>query len=224
MDMNPKTVFDFDFFGHTIDVTSSIVTQWFFMAVIIVLVLLVTRNIGKMPSKRQSVLEMVVTAIAGLVDSNMGKEYKKFFVLYIGSMGIFMFFLNTSGLIGIVPSTMDINVTAAFALMTFFLINGNAIRENGVKGYLHGYLQPFAPMLVMNVIEKVTIPLSLTLRLFINMVVGTIILELVYHGLGHLAFLIPVPLHFFFDLFVGVIQTFVFMMLTMVYVKTAAAE
>lgn len=224
MEMNPKTVFDFDLFGQTFDVTSSIVTQWFFMAVIITIVILLTKNLKKIPTKTQSTLEMIVNAIAGLVNSNMGKEYKNFFVLYIGSMGIFLFFLNTSGLIGIVPSTMDINVTAAFALMTFFLINGNAIKQNGLGGYVHGYFKPFAPMVVMNVIEKVTIPLSLTLRLFINMVVGTIILELVYEGLGHFAFLVPVPLHFFFDLFVGAIQTFVFMMLTMVYVKTAAAE
>jgi F-type H+-transporting ATPase subunit a len=224
MEMNPKVVFNMDILGHPVEVTSSVVTQWFFMAVIIILVVLLTRNVGKIPTKMQSVLEMIVTATSGLVGSNMGKEYKKFYVRYIGAMGIFLLFLNTSGLFGIVPATKDLNVTGAFALMTFFLINANSIKENGLLGYLHGYLKPAVPMLPLNIIEKITIPLSLTLRLFINMVVGTIIIELVYHGLGYFAFLVPVPLHFFFDLFVGVIQTFVFMMLTMVYVKTAAAE
>lgn len=222
MEMNPKVVFNMDILGHSVDVTSSVVTQWFIMAFIIILVILLTRNLGKIPTKRQSVLEIIVTAISGLVGSNMGNEYKKFFVLYIGAMGIFLIFLNTSGLIGIVPATKDLNVTGAFALMTFFLINANGIKQNGIGGYLHGYLKPAALMLPLNIIEKITIPLSLTLRLFINMVVGTIILELVYNGLGYFAFLLPIPLHFFFDLFVGVIQTFVFMMLTMVYVKTAA--
>jgi F-type H+-transporting ATPase subunit a len=88
-----------------------------------------------------------------------------------------------------------------------------------VGGYLKGYLKPYAPMIVMNVIEKITLPLSLCLRLFCNMLVGAMVLGLVYGALGHFAFVIPVPLHFFFDLFDGIIQMFVFVMLTMVYTK-----
>lgn len=222
MNINAETIFEFVLFNHTIAVTRSIVLQWVIMAIIIILALLVTRNLGKVPSKRQTMLEILVNTFNGLVGSNMGPEYKKAFVPYIGTLGIFMFIMNASGLVGVAPSTKDINVTLTFALVSFFVINGNAIAKHGLGGYLIGYFKPYAPMFPLNLIEKITIPISLCLRLFINMLVGTILMELVYMGMGHFAFLVPVPLHFFFDLFVAVIQTFVFMMLTMVYTKTAA--
>jgi len=222
MDINAEPIFEFDLFNHTMEVTKSIVIQWVVMAVIIVLVLLLTRNLGKIPSKRQTAIEMLIDLFNGLVGSNMGPEYKKTFVPYIGTLGIFMFIMNSTGLFGVAPSTKDINVTLTFALISFFVINGNQIIKHGLGGYVNSYFKPYALMLPMNLIEKVTIPLSLCLRLFINMLVGTILMELIYMGMGHLAFIVPVPLHFFFDLFVALVQTFVFMMLTMVYTKTAA--
>lgn len=222
MEINAIPVLEFELFNHTMVLTRSIVIQWVVMAVIIVLALLVTRNLRRIPSKRQTIVEMVIDLFNGLVTANMGPEYKKSFVPYIGTLGIFMFVMNSSGLFGVPPSTKDINVTLTFAMISFFVINGNSIAKNGVGGYLHSYIKPFALMLPMNIIEKFTVPLSLCLRLFINMLVGTILMELVYMAMGHLAFIVPVPLHFFFDLFVAVIQTFVFMMLTMVYTKTGA--
>ncbi len=222
MSLSPEVVFEFDFLNHHIAVASSIVTQWVVMGLLMIVTLIVTRNIAKIPSKTQSVLEMLVSMFGNLVSANMGPGYRKQFLPYIGCLGIFMACLNLSGLVGVPPSTKDINVTATFAVLTFFIININAIKHMGAGGYVKGFFKPFALMLPMNIIEKFTIPLSLCLRLFINMLVGTMIIELVYEGLGHFAFLVPVPLHFFFDIFVGIIQTFVFMMLTMVFVKTAA--
>lgn len=222
MHINAEPVFEFELFNHTMEVTKSITIQWVVMAIIIVLVLLVTRKLDKVPTKRQTVVEMLVSLFNGLVGSNMGQEYKKAFVPYIGTLGIFMFMLNSSGLVGVAPSTKDINVTLTFAMISFFVINGNVVAKHGVGGYLLSYFRPYPLMLPMNIIEKVTVPLSLCLRLFINMLVGTILMELIYMGMGHLAFIVPVPLHFFFDLFVAVIQTFVFMMLTMVYTKMGA--
>jgi len=222
MEINAEPIFEFELFNHTMEVTRSITIQWVIMAIIIVSALLLTRNLGKVPTKRQTVIEMIVNLFNSLVGANMGPEYRKTFVPYIGTMGIFMFIMNASGLVGVAPSTKDINVTLTFAMISFLVINGNAIVHNGLGGYLHSYFKPYALMLPMNMIEKLTIPLSLCLRLFINMLVGTILMELIYMGMGHFAFLVPVPLHFFFDLFVAIVQTFVFMMLTMVYTKTAA--
>ena len=110
------------------------------------------------------------------------------------------------------------------ALISAVVINGNSIAKNGLGGYLHGYIKPYAFMLPMNIIEKFTIPLSLCLRLFINMLVGVVFMELTYMALGHFAFVVPIPLHFFFDLFVAVIQTYVFVMLTIVFTKTSVEE
>ncbi|HML37790.1 MAG TPA: F0F1 ATP synthase subunit A [Bacillota bacterium] len=224
MEISAKEIFEFTAFNHRFAVTMSIVLQWIIMAVIIVSVLLLTRNLGKIPSRRQTVVEMLVNLFNGLVASNLGKEYRSRFVPFIGTLGVFIFCMNVTGLIGFRPSTGDINVTLTLALISAVVINGNAISKNGLGGYLHGYIRPYAFMLPMNLIDKVTVPLSLCLRLFINMLVGAIFMELIYIALGHFAFILPVPMHFFFDLFVPVIQTYVFMMLTIVFTKTSVEE
>lgn len=224
MEMNPRTVFELNIFNQTFHVTTSIVTQWIMMAVIIGLVLILTRNLGKVPNKKQTVLEILVTSVNGLVTANMGSEYKKFFVPYIGTMGIFLCFLNTSELVGIQTSTKDINVTAGFALMTFVLINANSIRKMGPGGYLKSYLKPYPAMLPLTIIEKLTIPFSMTLRLFCNMLVGAMVLGLIYSGMGRFAFIAPIPVHFFFNVFDALMQVFVFMMLTMVYTRINASS
>lgn len=225
--LNAETVFRFHIANHTIDVTNSIVIQWVVMAIIIVLTLLLTRNLKKVPGKRQSVLEILIGFFDNLVNDNMGAKYKKF-VPFIGTMGIFMLFLNLSGLVGVEPSTRDINVTAGFALISFVVINANAFIKVGVKGFCKELVKPFPLMLPMNLLEKFTLPISLCLRLFCNMLVGTIVLGLLYQlliYLGHVfAFVIPIPLHFFFDVFDGVIQVYIFMMLTMLYTKMGAEE
>jgi len=224
MEMNAPIIFTFNLMNHEVAVTESIVTQWVMMAVIIVLTLILTRNLKKIPDKKQSVLEIIVQAVNSLVTSNMGPEYKKFFVPYIGAMGVFFTFLNLSGLIGIEPSTKDINVTLTFALMTFVIINANAIKKLGMGGYLKGFIKPYAAMLPLNLIEKLTIPFSLCLRLFCNMLVGAMVLGLIYSAGGVTSFILPIPVHAFFDVFDGLIQVFVFMMLTMVYTKIGASH
>ena len=224
MNVNPETVFKLNIFNHSFNVTTSIVTQWAIMVIIVGLTLILTRNLGKVPSRTQTILEIIVTAVNNFVTSNMGSEYKKFFVPYIGTMGVFICFLNLSGLVGIEPSTKDINVTLAFALMTFVLINANSILKLGLGKYLMSYLQPYPAMLPLNIIEKLAVPFSLCLRLFCNTLVGALIVALVYMIMGYFAFIVPVPLHFFFDIFDGLMQTYVFMMLTMVYTKISATH
>jgi F-type H+-transporting ATPase subunit a len=194
------------------------------MAVIIVLVLLLTRNLGKIPSKRQTVIEMIVNMFNNLVVENLGESFKKRFVPFIGTLGIFIAFMNLTGVIGFAPSTRDINVTATLAIISAIVINGTSIARNGLGRYLHSYLQPFALMLPMNIIEKFTVPLSLCLRLFINMLVGVVFMELIYMALGYFAFIIPILPSFFFDVFVALIQTYVFVMLTIVFTKTSVEE
>jgi F-type H+-transporting ATPase subunit a len=222
--LNPPEIFEFTISNQTFAVTMSIIMQWAIMAVIIVSVLLLTRNLSKIPSKRQTVIEMIVNLFNGLIGQNLGNDYKKRFVPFVGTLGIFIACMNLTGLIGFAPSTRDLNVTATLALIAAFVMNANSVSKNGLGGYFHGYIKPYAFMLPMNIIEKFTIPLSLALRLFINMLVGVIFMELTYMALGYFAFVIPIPLHFFFDLFVALIQTYVFVMLTIVFTKTSAEE
>lgn len=222
--LNALEIFEFNAFNHTFVVTMSVILQWVIMAVIFISVPLITRNLNKFPSKRQTVIEMVVNLFNGLVCNNLGDEYRKRFMPFIGTLGIFIVMMNMTGLLGFAPSTKDLNVTVTLALIAAVAINATSISKNGLGGYLHSYLKPYPFMLPMNLMEKFTVPLSLCLRLFINMLVGVIFMELIYFAMGHFAFVLPVPLHFFFDLFVAVIQTYVFMMLTIIFTKTAVEE
>jgi len=224
IEINVEAIWETELFGYPIGITRSVILEWIFMVVIIALALIFTRNLKKIPSKRQTVVEMVVGLFNGLVSSNIGPSYRNTFVSYIGTMGIFIFILNCSGLYGIEPTTKDINVTMAFAITSFCAINGFAIATGGIGKYLLSFFKPYPFMLPMNIVEKVSVPFSLTLRLFINMLVGAIFLELIYHALEHIyfPFIFPAPLHFFFDLFVAIIQTYVFMLITMVNIKLAA--
>ena len=97
---------------------------------------------------------MIVNMFNNLVVENLGESFKKRFVPFIGTLGIFIAFMNLTGVIGFAPSTRDINVTATLAIISAIVINGTSIARNGLGRYLHSYLQPFALMLPMNIIEN----------------------------------------------------------------------
>ncbi len=93
MSLDAETVFSLHVFNHTINVTNSIVIQWAVMVIITVLVIALTKDFKKIPGKRQSVIEMIVGFISNFVSDNMGDKYKSF-IPFIGTMGIFLLFLN----------------------------------------------------------------------------------------------------------------------------------
>ena len=130
----------------------------------------------------------------------------------------------------IIPPTADLNTTLSLALMTFFLIHYNGIKSNGIGSYLKGYTEPMKLITPINIIGEIATPISLSFRLFGNLVGGMIIMSLIYSGLASvsqglgigvpiLQFGIPVVLHGYFDLFSGLLQTFIFAMLTMIFVS-----
>lgn len=230
-----KVLYTFDFLGLKLKLTDqglhSIIVQWVIMALIIIVAIILTRNLKSRPDRKQTVLEMLVTWIRDLVDSNMGKEYRKF-VPFIGTIGIYLILLNLVGIFAIKPPTSDLSTTLGLAIVSFTVVNGYAMKSNGVLGYIKGLAHPMAFMFPLNLMERGVYLFTLTLRLFGNILVGTIIIDLVYNGLvsylgtsllGKFGFVfglgLPIPLHFFFDLFDGAIQTFIFMMLTMANIK-----
>lgn len=216
MDLGAKTVFALHIGNYNFSITETVVLQWIIMAIIAILAILLTRNLEKVPNKKQSIVEMLVNLINGLVKENMGEKFMNF-VPIIGTMAIFILFLNLTGLVGIEPATKDISVTAGFALVSCFLINATAIKRIGIGGYIKSIFSQGPIMVPMNLIEKVTIPVSLCLRLFINMLVGAIVMALIYQTPARI--IVPVPLHGFFDLFDGVLQVYVFILLTMIFTK-----
>jgi F-type H+-transporting ATPase subunit a len=130
------------------------------------------------------------------------------------------------------PANTDVNQTAAMALVVFFLVNGYAIRRRGLGGYLHNLTRPFelpilarAGFTVLNVIEEIAKPATLALRLFGNLLAGLLMIYVITLLLGNLPYVgswlvgpIALAIWKLFDvLFIGLIQAFIFMLLTIVY-------
>jgi len=130
------------------------------------------------------------------------------------------------GLFGIKPPTSDFSVSLGIALTTFFVIQGHTIKKLGLWGYFKGYASPVPLLLPINIMERIMLPISLSLRLFGNIFAATMIMELLYGALTGLNFIaaigLPIPFHFYFDIFDGTIQMIIFVMLTMINIKITA--
>ncbi|MCY6485622.1 F0F1 ATP synthase subunit A [Clostridium aestuarii] len=212
-----------NFLGKYLGITQEIVVQWMIILVTLVGCMLLTRNLKRIPNKRQSVLEIFVETINKLVIDNMGEGYKSF-IPYIGSLVIFLLGMNVTGLIGVHPPTKDLNVTLGLAVTSFAVIQAYTIKKHGILGYFKGYITPVGILLPINIMERIMLPVSLSLRLFGNIFAGVMIMELIYGalfktplGIGQIG--IPIPLHFYFDVFDASIQMLIFVMLTMINIK-----
>ncbi|MEG2016826.1 MAG: F0F1 ATP synthase subunit A [Clostridium sp.] len=218
-------VFSFKLFGMEFPIYLSIFIQWIVILVTLVLAVIYSRKVKRVPGKIQSVIEVGIDFLNNIVEDNMG-EGKKKFVPYIGALGIYLFILNMVGLFGVKPPTADYSVALGLALTTFFIVQGYTIKKLGLWGYFKGYASPVAILLPINIMERIMLPVSLSLRLFGNMFAGAIIMELVYSALNGLSSILtiglPIPFHFYFDVFDGTIQMIIFVMLTMINIKITA--
>lgn len=215
-------LFIFKVLGYSVEITESLVVQWAVILITLVLSILYSRRVKEMPGKVQNVIELGIDFLNKTVEENMGPG-KSSFVPYIGALGVYIFVLNMVPLIGIEPPTADISVTLAIALTSFLMVQAYAIKKRGIGGYFKGYASPAAMLLPINIMERVMLPVSLCLRLFGNVFAGTIIMNLIYNGLMGFTPLaaigIPIPFHFYFDIFDGTIQMIIFVMLTMINIK-----
>ena len=134
--------------------------------------------------------------------------------------------MNLLGLIGIAPTTKNYSVALTLGLISFFVIQGYAINKVGIGHYFLGYGEPMLFMLPLNIIERIMLPVSLSLRLFGNILAASFIVELVYESLDKIAWIaqigLPIPLHAYFDVFDGTIQMVIFVMLTMINIKVVS--
>ena len=214
-----------------IPITETVTNTWLIMIVVIAFSYFATRKLDKIPGKLQNTLEALIDAIYGLTKQSMGDD-KVGFAPYMGTLLIYLTIANLLGLVGFRPPTADVNTTLSLAIMTFAMIHGFGMKSKGVGTYLKGFTEPFAALTPLNVIGELATPISLGFRLFGNIVGGLIIMSLLYSalavlsakiGLGIPIFqtAIPAPLHIYFDLFAGVLQSFIFVMLSMVFVSMA---
>lgn len=224
VDIGITGYFHFNVGGQTLWITTTHVSLLLVVIALTVFALFANRAIKKanpeaVPGPFLNVIELLVEAVDNLTKSNMGKRGYRF-SNYIGTLFIVVIVCNISGLFGLRPPTADYGVTLPLALITFVMIH-----YNGFKYEKAGHVTKlFKPVLLtpINIIGEVATPLSMSLRLFGNILSGTVMMGLLYGLLPKLlqAFIWPVfgVLHVYFDVFSGAIQAYVFCMLTMVFI------
>jgi len=213
----------YEFFGHTVWITTTHVSLLIILLILIGFGFFARRAMLKgteIPKGFQNVVELIVEKLDGMTSATMGKHAAPF-RNYIGTIFIFILVCNISGLLGLRPPTADYGTTLPLGLLTFTLIHFNKFKYQKVSGVIKGLCDPWPFWAPINMIGDIAVPISLSLRLFANILSGTVMMALVYGLLSKIAFFWPAALHVYFDLFSGAIQTYVFCMLTMTYISDA---
>lgn len=213
-ELNCETVFSIGGIG----ISESVVVTWIIMAVFVLASILLTRNLKvEHPGRGQLMLEYAVTWIQGIGEGIIGEEGKEY-AAYLSSILIYLGIANLIGILGFKPPTKDLNVTAALAIMSIILIEASGIRKKGMKRWLKSFAEPIALVAPINIMEVFIKPLSLCMRLFGNVLGAFVIMKLIEYILpvG-----LPVIFSAYFDLFDGLIQAYVFVFLTGLFIKEA---
>ena len=219
-------VFSYEMFGQTLWITTTHICLLIVVLVLIGIAFAISRVMKKateVPGVVQNAAEIIVDLLDSVVKGGMGKSAYKF-MNYIGTVFIFILICNISGLFGLRPPTADYGVTLPLGLITFVLIYFNKFKHQKVSGVIKGLCDPWPIWAPINIIGDIAVPISLSLRLFANVLSGTVMMALVYGLLSMIAIGWPAVLHAYFDLFSGAIQTYVFCMLTMTYISDAIGD
>jgi F-type H+-transporting ATPase subunit a len=202
---------------------------WLVMGILVVVGVLGTRALRPVPGPLQNFVEVVIEGFGGLLDQMIGPQGRQF-LPFIGTTGLFILTSNLLGNIpGFQPPTANLNTNVALAVTVFIYYNYSGIRKHGLRNYLKHFCGPvwwLAPLIFpIEFIGHLARPVSLSIRLFGNMfgeeAVITILLALVWLVMPYFIWLgIMLPL----SLFTAVVQTFIFIMLSMVYIAGAVQE
>ncbi|MGD8261438.1 MAG: F0F1 ATP synthase subunit A [Desulfobacterales bacterium] len=206
-------------FGHNITINLEVILMtWIVFAVLIFLGLFASRKRSILPKPIQALGELIVSLLYELTEDALGKEMAKTYAPLV--CALFMFLLLSNWL-GIIPHldepTKDLNTTLGLGIMGFCIAHYAGIKSKGFKAYIKEYFEPIFFMMPLNLIGELAKIVSISFRLFGNIMGGSIIILVV----SYLTYSIVLPpfLNAFFGLFVGTIQAFVFTMLTVVYIS-----
>lgn len=226
VDFSIHHLIPYKFMGETVYITTSHVCMLIIMVTIMIFALVARKKIMKaneIPSGFQNVIEFAVETLQGFVNGSMGTHGKKY-INYVGTLFLFVLFSNISGLFGLRPPTADFGTTFSLALITFVMIQYNNVKCNRF-GAVTDLFKPIWFLFPINLIGEIATPVSMSLRLFGNVMAGTVMMALFYGLLPIFVKIgIPAALHVYFDLFSGAIQAYVFCMLTMVFVTQKMGE
>lgn len=198
-------------------VTRPVVTTWAIMLMLAVISWASTRRLGLIPTRRQAVLELLVTGIESQIKEVIGSHARPLLPL-LGTLFIFLLAANLSGLVpGVQAPTGHIETPAALALIVFFAVHVFGVRVRGLAGYLGSFAQPKLIMLPLNILSEITRTFSLMVRLFGNIMSGEFLIALVLSLAG---LFLPIPL-MALELLIGVVQAYIFTVLATVFIGAA---
>jgi F-type H+-transporting ATPase subunit a len=227
-----------------IPISSSLVISWGVMLVLTLLCIWLTRDLKvRNVSKRQAIAEYIVQTAENFVRNNMGISNMRY-VPFISALFALSICSSLTSLLGFNPPTADLSTELGWALVVFVIITATKIKTNGVLGYAKSFTEPLFPMTPFNILGEVFTPISMSFRHFGNVLSGTVISTLLYAALAALnsalfgwlpgavgevlaaiPFLdvgIPAIFSLYFDWFSGFMQAFIFCMLSMMYISSAA--
>ena len=238
-----KVYFRLTFFDGAlaIDVTQTTVSLFAASILVIIIGLILGHGIKKRPGRKQALTEKIVLTLYDLVGSTMGKHNLKY-APFVGTLFLSSLFGSLIGLTKIFRSTTaDLMVVLGWALVTTGICWYEGIRNKGFFGWLKGFGEPIVFIAPINIISEIAQPVSMAFRHFGNIAGGGVLMTIVYAALSAVSTLvfrglpaavasvmppvfqigIPAILSLYFDLFSGLIQAFVFSLLTMVYIASA---
>jgi len=235
LELGPRIIIRF---SNGVYITETVCWAVIVAVCMIVFALVATRNMKRDPKGLQAVAELIVETVYKFVASTMGKHNISF-APYIGTLFLFLLFCNALGLLGQRAATADMNFCFAMGILVFFLIQYNSIKSKGIGRYIAHFAEPKGIplgmkilMVPINIIEEVVFPVSLSFRIFGNILAGVIIVELFMENMkslsekAHLPIplfqaVTPLPINAFFDIFEPFLQAFVFSILTMSFIAKA---
>jgi len=224
MDFTDKALAKISIGGFDLVITQSLLSMWIVILLLLTIAIVVkvkSKKFTEVPTGFQNLIEMIVEMFESFTFSIMGERGRKFSA-YFGGLFFFIIFSNLSGLFGLRPPTANYAVPLGLALMTFIMIHVNGVRAKGGLKYLKSFTEPVVLLTPLNIVGELANPVSLSFRLFGNIIGGTILMGLFYQLLPIFVKIgVPAFFHFYFDVFAGVLQAFVFTMLSMVFVSGA---
>ena len=205
------------------NLSPSIRSTIFLTIVLLIVIIIISKKWDKYkytdtPTGIIIILEWLIGGINDMCKSIIGRPYRKI-APYVTTLAIFLFVANISGLLGLTPPTASVSCTLTLGIMTFTIIQMTGIRSQGILSYLKGFVDPNPIFLPINLIGEIATPFSLGLRLFGNILSGSVIMGLVYSVMGFGAIVVAPALHGYFDIFSGFIQTLVFCTLTTMFIS-----
>ena len=219
-ELQTHIAFEIPLFGG-IPVPESAVVSWAIIVVLTLLAIWLTHGLRKRPGRKQIAAEMLVGFINNFCRDTLGDKYWRTFAPYLGTVGLYLALANMAGLFGVTPPTKDLNVTAGLAIMSALLIYGSQFRFHGLRGGLKKFSEPVAVVTPLNIMEIGIRPLSLCMRLFGNVLGAFVIMELIKLVVP---VFVPAIFSLYFDLFDGLIQTYVFVFLTSLFMKETMGD